>query len=476
MRTSGLMVMIERLGRAASTGLDDRELLDALLLRRDETAFEALLRRHGPMVFSVCRRVLGNPHDAEDAFQATFLVLIRKAGTIRQREALGSWLYGVAYRTARKARAMKMRRQDRELRACLRNSSAAEVDDDSAIDEEISALPEKYRLPVVLCELEGRPRKEVAGRLNIPEGTLSSRLATARKMLARKLRQRGWMGMALFPLATTVPSPLIVETTQAGAAMLAGCGLAGIVSTEVIALSEGVVKIMFFNKLKTLAATLVVLGLLGVGTGHLSRLAMAQAPVGSEPLQQPEDPSVQAAAELRAAQAALYQAKINLAAAQAEVGKKEAAFIAANEGKLQPGDQAKRDQAFSTIASQFRYRIPFQIGLKENATDGTRLEITEVWGTQPQIKVGGYYLVHGKYRLTSEDQARLYFHLTATSNLNASGPELDLQSVTLKKGEGEFTLLHAMGGPGYFHLHMLGEKGTLANTYFGTGANVLKKY
>jgi RNA polymerase sigma factor (sigma-70 family) len=142
-------------------GLSDAELLDAFLLRRDEPAFEALLRRHGPMVLGVCRRLLGSPHDAADAFQAVFLVLVRKADSIRARAALGAWLYGVAYRTSLKARARAQRRRAREAVAALRREEAGEPavpSDDllAVLDEEVSALPEKYRALVVQCELQAR--------------------------------------------------------------------------------------------------------------------------------------------------------------------------------------------------------------------------------------------------------------------------------------------------------------------------------
>jgi RNA polymerase sigma-70 factor (ECF subfamily) len=144
------------------------------------------------MVLAVCRRVLRHAQDAEDAFQATFLVLARKASSLRSRELLGHWLYGIAYRTALKARAMNLRRRTRESQARLR-SCPEPADGDSEellarLDAEISRLPEKYRVPVVLCELQGKSRKDVACLLGLPEGTVSSRLANARKLLARRLK------------------------------------------------------------------------------------------------------------------------------------------------------------------------------------------------------------------------------------------------------------------------------------------------
>src|SRR5205085_417873 len=155
-----------------------------------------LVDRHGPMVLSVCRRVLGNAHDAEDAFQAAFLVLVRRARKILRRESVGSWLHGVAYRTALKARTAALRRLVKEKQT----AAGQAVDDRSDIvwrelrpilDEEIDRLPEKYRLPLVLCYLEGKTNAEVARQLRWPKGTVATRLARAREQLRRRLTRRG---------------------------------------------------------------------------------------------------------------------------------------------------------------------------------------------------------------------------------------------------------------------------------------------
>jgi RNA polymerase sigma-70 factor (ECF subfamily) len=181
--------LLDHLRRVLEEPLGDAELLDRFIERREEAAFAALLKRHGPMVFGVCRRILGNVHDAEEAFQATFLVLARKAASVRRRVAVAAWLYGVAYRTALEARKKITRRHSREIQvdempdpeerqqSCCHELLAL-------LDREVHRLPDKYRLPVILCELEGRSRKEAARQLGIPEGTLSSRLATAHKKLA----------------------------------------------------------------------------------------------------------------------------------------------------------------------------------------------------------------------------------------------------------------------------------------------------
>src|SRR5262245_5447039 len=176
----------------ADAGLTDGQLLDAYLARRDEAAFECLVWRHGPAVLGACRRLLGNDADAEDAFQATFLVLVRKAHAVRRRGTVGAWLYGVACNVARKARANAVRRRAKEL-AAGRAPTPTPVDPDvrPTIDDEVNRLPEKYRVPIVLCELEGQQIADAARQLGWPQGTLASRLARGRDLLARRLSRRG---------------------------------------------------------------------------------------------------------------------------------------------------------------------------------------------------------------------------------------------------------------------------------------------
>src|SRR5262245_17816662 len=173
----------------------DGELLEGFVSRREEAAFEALLRRHGPMVLGVCRRVLGNDADAEDAFQATFLVLVRKAATVRPRGMVGNWLYGVAHTTALKARAMNIKRQVRERAAANRRQLA--VTDrtwdelQTILDQELKGLPDCYRGAIVLCDLEGKSIKDAARQLGCPTGTVGTRLARGRRLLAQRLARRG---------------------------------------------------------------------------------------------------------------------------------------------------------------------------------------------------------------------------------------------------------------------------------------------
>ena len=285
MERNGLNAVLRHVRRVVLASSSDEELLAALASRRDEDAFEVLLRRHGPMVWAACRRVLRSTQDAEDAFQATFLVLIRKAASIRKRASIASWLFGVAYKTARKAQAMNLRRQFHEQRAACRPRPDVATEC-LELDHELNALPEKYRLPVVLCELQGRTRKEVADMLHIPEGTLSSRLATARKTLARRLGNRGFLVAIGTAPAPKVPAPLVASTVKAAMLTLAGSEAAGVISAPAIVLSHGVLQAMLMMKLKSLAVAVVVLGTLGVGVcsfAHLAALAVGPVSKGEEP-------------------------------------------------------------------------------------------------------------------------------------------------------------------------------------------------
>jgi RNA polymerase sigma factor (sigma-70 family) len=170
-------------------------LLERFALARDADAFETLVRRHGPMVLGVCRRVTNDAQEAEDAFQATFMVLVRKAGSLSRPELLGNWLYGVAYRIAQKARARLARRRHHERR--VDPMLSADPDADllwqelrSVLDQELKNLPPKYRAPLVLCYLEGMTNEEAARRLGWPAGSMSYRLARGRQMLRERLRDR----------------------------------------------------------------------------------------------------------------------------------------------------------------------------------------------------------------------------------------------------------------------------------------------
>jgi RNA polymerase sigma factor (sigma-70 family) len=279
---------IRRLALLQDGGPTDGQLLECFLAWRDEGAFAALVRRHGSMVLGVCRRVLGGGADAEDAFQVAFLVLARKAAAVVPREAVGNFLYGVAYRTALKARAARVRRQRREKQVKDMPHPPAESDARdpwpelrAILDEELQRLPELYRLPVVLCDLEGRARKEVARQLDIPEGTLSSRLAAARKRLAHALRRRGLtatggaLAAALAGSASArVPAALVGSTVKT--ATLLAAGRAAALSPRLAALMEGVLRVMSMTKPKLALLALLLAAAATFGANLLRYQAAAQ--------------------------------------------------------------------------------------------------------------------------------------------------------------------------------------------------------
>jgi RNA polymerase sigma factor (sigma-70 family) len=302
MATGSMCKIVKHLRRAAllnaDAGVADGQFVEAFVSRRDETAFEMLVRRHGPMVLGVCRRVIGNIHDAEDAFQATFLVLARKARTIVPRDLVGNWLHGVALRTAVEARGRlaRLRSREKQVMNMPQPSVASDVDSSALhrlLDDELNRLPDKYRAAIILCDLEGRARREAARQLKIPEGTLSSRLATARQMLARRLPRHGLtVPAAALAAALTaqvarasVRPALLVSTVKAAIAAAAGPTAGGLLSAEVISLTQGVLKTMLMHKLKVLTVLLLgaVLGGAGLGAMIVRGQDAANAPARTPP-------------------------------------------------------------------------------------------------------------------------------------------------------------------------------------------------
>jgi RNA polymerase sigma factor (sigma-70 family) len=247
----------------------DADLLERFVSYCDEIAFELLVRRHGPMVFAVCRRVLRHTQDAEDAFQATFLVLAHKAASVSPRNKLAGFLYGVAYKTALKARQRASRRLEVEKHAPARNPEEMHPDTDwneveALLDQELSGLPERYRLPIVLCDLEGRPRLEVATTLGCSEGTLSSRMTRGRRMLADRLKRRGVhlsataLAAFLAERSAVLAESLIFATVPVALSAVAASTTKGstaecAVSPSVANLATGVMKSMFLKKLQIVA-------------------------------------------------------------------------------------------------------------------------------------------------------------------------------------------------------------------------------
>ncbi|HEY1377617.1 MAG TPA: sigma-70 family RNA polymerase sigma factor [Gemmataceae bacterium] len=277
----------------------DCDLLARFARRRDEAAFAALVRRHGPMVLGVCRRVLADAHDAEDAFQAAFLILCRRAARLRPRESLAGWLYCVAYRTAQKARVAAARRARHEGRAPARPAPdpLAELTVREAhdlLDRELARLPDKFRAPLVACYLEGLTRDEAARRLGWPPGVLKSRLEQARDRLRRRL---GRLGLALSGALVAAlfgdgPAPAAVPPGLLGSTVSTAAGSAA--PAAVVALAAGVQTAMR-TKVRALTALAIGLALAGAAAGVLARPSAADPPAA--PAQAPPPPA--AAREFR---------------------------------------------------------------------------------------------------------------------------------------------------------------------------------
>src|SRR5215475_1370820 len=260
--------VVDSLRRAAlgqaDGGFTDGQLLARFIEQRDQAAITALVQRHGPMVWGVCRRILRHHHDAEDAFQASFLVLVRKAASIRQREMTANWLYGVAHQTAMKARALRAKRRTREKQGTAMPEPQAPEQDprndlQPLLDQELSRLPDKYRVAIVLCDLEGKTRQEAARQLGLPEGTLAGRLTRGRAMLARRLARLGLAvsGGALAAVfsqeaaSAGVPISVVASTIKAASMFAAGqVAATGAISAHVAALTEGMLKAMLLAKLR----------------------------------------------------------------------------------------------------------------------------------------------------------------------------------------------------------------------------------
>jgi len=270
------------------SGLTDGQLLEQFTCRRGEAAevaFAALVERHGSMVLSACLGIVGNEHDAQDAFQATFFILARKSNTLWVRDSLGPWLHRVACRAAVRVKVASNRRRATERRVAEMAESRAGCGSGSsddlvqALHEEVDRLPDHYRRPVVLCDLEGHSYEEAARQLGCPVGTVRSRLARGRERLRGRLVRRGLAsaeqsGAAIVPdvAPKTVPAALLKSTIETVLQVQVGGALtAGAVSTSVTALAEGVLRAMLLTKIKTTIALTLAAGVSVVGLGLLAR-------------------------------------------------------------------------------------------------------------------------------------------------------------------------------------------------------------
>jgi RNA polymerase sigma factor (sigma-70 family) len=317
---------IETLGAALSqikrlmadgtiTGFRDSQLLDRFVSRHDSAAFEALVAHHGPMVLSVCRGILKDSNDAEDAFQATFLILVKKSGTLRRHEALGPWLYQVAHRVAIRANSGAARRRACErwagqMAATTSTSGPAGADEQlQALHEEISRLPEKFRRPVVLCELERVPQARAAAELRVSERTLQRRLSEGRERLKARLIRRGLapdggMLAAMFLREARLPVPAAwgEMTVRAALATVNPSLTVGVVSAGVKRLTREVAGLMLLQKLTVASATLLAAGLIvwGASAALVSLQQKATQKLATRPNRAPQGAAETAGPQPRA--------------------------------------------------------------------------------------------------------------------------------------------------------------------------------
>lgn len=290
---------IDRLfGEGTLTGLGDGPLLERYVTRRDGDAFAALVDIHGPMVLGLCRRMLRDPRDVEDAFQATFLVLVRKAPAIRDRTLLGNWLYGVAFRVARRTRARTLRRRDREAPAgwvdlAAGPEPAIPSEAEPLLDQELNRLPEKYRAPLVLCYLRGRTHDQAAQELRCPVGTVRSRMARGRDLLRDRLTRRGFDPAALSTiliaepaistrmLVATVPPPLAAITVRTALAVGSTSLLKAGATT--LALTPGVSMAMKLSPFHWVGVAVAATGLSAGGIAYCYAVQSRDAALAEQP-------------------------------------------------------------------------------------------------------------------------------------------------------------------------------------------------
>jgi RNA polymerase sigma factor (sigma-70 family) len=373
MALGALAGIIPLLRHAEHATASDAELLERFVSTRDAAAFEALVRRHGPMVFAVCCRILRRTQDAEDAFQATFLVLVHKAASVSPRNKLAAWLHGVARKTSLKARQRATRRTEVESQVPARSTGAMPPDPacgeaELLLDQELAGLPDRYRLPIILCDLEGRLRTEVAGTLGCSEGTLSSRLTRGRRLLAERLKRRGvHLSVGALVAILTERSPALAEL------LLRSLSPAALIASHpsVAQLATGVMKSMFLKKLQSLAmAAVFTIAATFALTGTASKPTQA-APVPATPTAPAVDEKAlnesladadgqlllnrQVLKDLKCDIDQLYRIMDSIEAAQAESMKKTNEAMA----------QLNRNAAGNPMAFQQMFKEMYEAGIKD---------------------------------------------------------------------------------------------------------------
>jgi RNA polymerase sigma factor (sigma-70 family) len=354
---------LERLfGWGTVSGLSEGQLLARFIGERDESAFEAIVTRHGPMVLGICRRLLDDPGDAEDAFQATFLVLVQKARSLRDRELLGNWLYGVAVRVAHRSRRQRARRHARERSTEMETIAAPDGIDQlgplrASLDAEVARLPDKFRAPVILCYFEGLTHDEAAQRLRCPVGTVRSRMAKARELLRVRLTRAGITPLQASvrllqtpPWAPEVSPALLARLTHSASRVAEGQSVAGTVSTSVASLTQGVSRMMSLTKVvafvpvAVIASALVgVAGLAARQAGDRPAPKPSAAPTAPAPAQTKPWDEAQWDAKLEQMHARLDQSEKQLEQQMDEVGRQRTE-LAALEAALDEFREAARSR------------------------------------------------------------------------------------------------------------------------------------
>ena len=371
----------------------DGELLGCFVDRRDAagTAFEVLVGRHGPMVWGVCRRVLVDPNDAADAFQATFLILVQKAGSVRVEGSLGRWLHGVSLKVAMRARTTAARRSARERPGVETIASPNPGPDRSellaGLDEEIGRLPERYRGAVVLCDLGNLSLREAAGQLGCAVGTVGSRLSRGRACLRDRLARRGLApspGLFAIGLSDQVAPSMTLVGSTSNAALRLVAGDAASISANVSALSKGVLQAMFLTRIKLVAAV----ALLATSGGIALSQATAPASKPTTPPTRQDTPAAQAPATAEAILAKMIQ---TYADARSYEDEGEAVLVFKSEGSKRT---VKRPFLTRFVRPKlFRYEYSERAGDSEDErnryviwTDAAPGRAKTWWTIKPQVQ------------------------------------------------------------------------------------------
>ncbi|MDY3560250.1 sigma-70 family RNA polymerase sigma factor [Gemmata sp. JC673] len=395
-----------------------------------------MVRRHGAMVHCVCQQILRHDQDTEDAFQATFLILAEKLRSVRKRASLASWLHGVAHRVSLRIRDRNSARQRSEhgvATAEVRYPEDLDRGEACAIlNTELSLLPDKWRLPLILCHLEGRTQDEAARQLGWSKGTLRNRLDDARTALGRRLRRRGIFGSGVLAtallsdcVAPALPPQLATSTVRAATRIAAGYSARGAAAPGALNLTEDMVKPMLLTKLNAATAGLFVLGLLVTGTSIAPHVS------GAPRAEQPDKP--------------LVQKPVPVSRTSAE-----------HNTPSEPPTQKP---------------VPTVLGPKA-FWNGDVIEITDVRATSPKLEQGDSVTVRGRARLASRASAQLGLYLTQTQGNGLE--EIDpFQTIDLKRGATEFELKTTIKHRGVLHLTVYDRSGKpFGGLYFGTSSQM----